>query len=169
MGSLFLWFFCSPVFCSFPFRSPSSGDSLAFYRVSCCLSSQDHDKAWGHCVSVGLRHQQSRPCWTIFYKHEGVKNLSLSPWSCDLYKDKLCKLSSSWTGMPVFQHFHSFCAGELSASEEEEEKQRMLETVCFGLEMTISQFGPPSFNTLIGPLDRISAPFTKWYLDLNHL
>ena len=167
MSSLFFW---SPVFCSFLFFwSPSSSDLLAFYWVSCCLSSQDYDKAWGHCVSVRLRHRQSRPCWTLFYKHEGVKNLSLSPRSCDLYKDKLCKLSSGWTGMSVFQHFCSFCAGELSASEEEEEKQRMLETVRFGLEMTISQFGPPSFNTLIGLLDKISAPFTKWSLDLNYL
>jgi len=39
--------------------------------------------------------------------------------------------------MLVFQHFHSFFVGGLSASEEEEEKQRMLETMRFGLEMTI--------------------------------
>jgi hypothetical protein len=71
--------------------------------------------------------------------------------------------------MSVFHHFHSFFAGGLSASKEEEEKQRMLETVRFGLEMTISQFGPPSFNILIEPLDRISVHFTKWSMDLNHL
>ena len=88
-------------------------------------------------------------------------NLSLSPRGCNLHKDKLCKLSFGWTEMLVFHHFHSFFAGRLSASEEEEEKQRMLETVRFGLEMTIPKFGPPSLNILIGPIDRISAPFTK--------
>jgi len=112
--------------------------SSAFYKLLCCLSSHDHDKAWGHCVSVGLRHRQSHPCWTPFYKHEGVRNLSLSPRGCNLHKDKICKMSSGWTGMLVFQHFHSFFVGGLSASEEEEEKHRMLETMRFGLEMTIS-------------------------------
>jgi len=96
--------------CSLPLRFvPSS----AFYRLPCYLSPQDHDKAWGHCVSVGLGHQQSRPCCTPFYKHEGVRNSSLSLQDCNLHEDKICNLSCGWTGMPVVHNFLSFFAGGL--------------------------------------------------------
>ena len=71
------------------------------------------------------------PWWTPFYKHEGVRNSSLSLHDCNLQEDKICNLSSSWTGMPVFHNFLSFFAGGLSASEEEEEEQCMFETVSF--------------------------------------
>ena len=104
---------------------------LCLLQAPCCLSPQDHDKAPGHCVSVGLGHQQSRPCWTPYYKHEGMINSSLSPRGCNLHADKICNLSSRWIGMPVFHNFLSFFTSGLSTSEEEEEEQCMFETVLF--------------------------------------
>ncbi|KAI5582129.1 hypothetical protein BDE02_07G065300 [Populus trichocarpa] len=78
-----------PVFCPFFFLSfsfcfssekipPSSfpAFSSTFYRLPCCLSPQGHDKAWGHCVSAGLGHQQSCPCRTVGGGFRGLLAIS---------------------------------------------------------------------------------------------
>ena len=104
--------------------------SFTFYRVAYCLSPQDHDEAWGHYVSIGLGHQQSRTCRTVGGGFLGV----LMEW-CGTKENRKHLVSlgvfSGRMGTPPFlPSFPFFVADRLPVPEEEEETM-CVETASF--------------------------------------